>query len=213
MIVPRLKLPLPSCFELSFFPSSSHPILYVLSSDAVGAIQLNSSPITFNIGSGEFSNLASLADEIQELAMLGGKRDKKMSIPKNVIDVEQSSAAHAASVSSNDYLRWAAKTSLKDGAAKLLSWHLDRAIPFFRAASSDADVDYSKGHSIAFNQNLITNCILSTEVMIPIFSWNEQPRHAARLHTTRPSQTCTQILLHHAMHTQRSFHFFPERSH
>ena len=106
MIVPRLKLPLPSCFELSFFPSSSQPILYVLSSDAVGAIiaamqyrSLNNSPITFNIGSGEFSNLASLADEIQELAMLGGKRDKKMSIPKNVIDVEQSSAAHAASVS------------------------------------------------------------------------------------------------------------------
>jgi hypothetical protein len=129
-------------------------MFHILPSDSVGAIiaamqyrSLNNSPITFNIGSGEMSNLASLADEIQELAMLGGKHDRKMSISKHVIDVEQSSAAHAASVSSNDYLRWAAKTSLKDGAAKLLAWHLDRAMPFFRAASSDADVDYSNSQT------------------------------------------------------------------
>ena len=95
-------------------------IYYTL--DAVGAIitamqynPVDGSPTTFNIGSGEMSNLASLADGIQELADVEFHRTPT----KDVIDVEQSSAARAASLSSNDYLGWSATTSLKDGAASI----------------------------------------------------------------------------------------------
>ena len=69
-----------------------------------------------------------------------------MAKSKNAIDVERSSAARAASIASNDYLRWSATTSLKDGAAKLLAWHLDRALPYFppdSSASDEGEADYS----------------------------------------------------------------------
>ncbi len=135
-------------FELSDFVTFFSP-------DAVGAIiaamqyrSVNDSPTNFNIGSGEMSDLASLASEIQELVMPDHEYEKKTSISKNVIDVEQSRLAHAASLSSHEYLRWSAKTSFKVGAAKLLAWHLDRAMPFFRpVSSSDIDVDYSTSQS------------------------------------------------------------------
>ena len=140
-------------------------------SDAVGAIiaamqyrPVKNSPTTFNIGSGELSPLSLLSDELQELVKTTPPLDKKdegrgnnnsrkkkdsspSTISKNVIDVERSSAARAASLSSNDYLRWSAKTSLKDGAAKLLAWHLDRSLMFFPPASiSEGEVDYSLTH-------------------------------------------------------------------
>ncbi|KAL3826664.1 hypothetical protein ACHAXA_001187 [Cyclostephanos tholiformis] len=128
---------------------------FVFVDDAVDAIvsamqyrPVNKSPTTFNIGSGEMSDLASLTDEIQKLVIPDREYNKKTSISKNVIDVEQSRLAHAASLSSHDYLRWSAKTSFKVGAAKLLAWHLDRAMPFFRpVSSSDNEVDYSTSQS------------------------------------------------------------------
>ena len=106
---------------------------------------VNNSPTTFNIGSGERSPLSSLSDEIQELATVTpSSSSASMEKKKKIIDVEQSSAARAASVNSNDYLRWSATTSLKDGAAKLLAWHLERALPYFPPADSDeGEVDYS----------------------------------------------------------------------
>ena len=117
-------------------------------SDAIGAIiaamqyrSVQSSPTAFNIGSGEMSPLSSLSDEIQELASEkreGKEITKIMAKSKNVIDVERSSAARAASIASNDYLRWSATTSLKDGAAKLLAWHLDRAL---REGEADYSID------------------------------------------------------------------------
>jgi len=127
--------------------STSHSFHYIyITSDAVGAIitamqynPVDGSPTTFNIGSGEMSNLASLADGIQELADVEFHRAPT----KDVIDVEQSSAARAASLSSNDYLGWSATTSLKDGAAKLLAWHIDRALPFFPPSTDSEHVDYS----------------------------------------------------------------------
>jgi nucleoside-diphosphate-sugar epimerase len=144
--------------SLSYLQASLFSFLHFFSmapSDAVGAIitamqyrPVNDSPTTFNIGSGEMSDLASLADEIQELVIPHPESDKKTSLSKNVIDVEQSSLAHAASLSSHDYLRWSANTSIKDGAARLLAWHLDRAMSFFRpASSSDNEVDYSTSQS------------------------------------------------------------------
>ena len=137
---------------------SSHvalPLLYHHHSDAVGAIitamqykSVNNSPTTFNIGSGEMSNLATLAEGIQELAT--PKPDKREKAPaKNVIDVEESSAARQAISSSNDYLRWSTQTSLKDGAARLLAWHMDRALPFYPPSSSNEEVDYSTGQLVS----------------------------------------------------------------
>ena len=107
----------------------------------------NGSPTTFNIGSGETSTLQSLSDEIQWLATTAvgynGIKRRRLS-SKDVIDVERSSAARAASLPSKEYLRWSATTSLGDGAAKLLAWHLDRSLPFFPPASlSEGEVDYS----------------------------------------------------------------------
>ena len=111
-------------------------------------------PTTFNIGSGELSSLLSLSDEIEELAssMMDGSDDKRRtrkvtlehSQHKGVIDVERSSAARAAGLSSNNYLRWSAVTSMKEGAARLLAWHVDRALPFFPPATGEeGEVDYS----------------------------------------------------------------------
>ncbi|KAL7538596.1 hypothetical protein ACHAXR_008667, partial [Thalassiosira sp. AJA248-18] len=97
---------------------------------------VNNSPTTFNIGSGKMLPLSSLADEIQELARTTATNSKSTTTKNNiaekmkedVIDVERSSAAGAASLTSNDYLHWSASTSLKG--------HLDRALPFFPPASS-----------------------------------------------------------------------------
>ena len=110
---------------------------------------VDDSPTTFNIGSGEMVDLASLADEINDLVVPPEHENvKKTSISKNVIDVEQSRLAHAAGLLSHDYLRWSTKTSFKDGAAKLVAWHLDRAMQFFRpVSSSDDEVDYSISQS------------------------------------------------------------------
>eukprot|EP00579_Thalassiosira_antarctica_P015544 CAMPEP_0201947908 /NCGR_PEP_ID=MMETSP0903-20130614/55184_1 /ASSEMBLY_ACC=CAM_ASM_000552 /TAXON_ID=420261 /ORGANISM="Thalassiosira antarctica, Strain CCMP982" /LENGTH=920 /DNA_ID=CAMNT_0048491069 /DNA_START=75 /DNA_END=2834 /DNA_ORIENTATION=+ len=93
---------------------------YVFVEDAVGAIiaamqytAVQNSPTAFNIGSGEMSPLSSLSDEIQDLAYTSNDDHKETTLTKskNVIDVERSSAARAASLSSNDYLRWSATTS------------------------------------------------------------------------------------------------------
>lgn len=115
---------------------------FVYVEDAVGAIiaamqyrAVGNSPTTFNIGSGEMSTLSSLSEEVHNLSSNDNDVDEK-TLAKSVIDVEQSSAARSASLDSNEYLRWSASTSLKDGAAKLLSWHLDRALPFFPPAPS-----------------------------------------------------------------------------
>ena len=101
------------------------------------------SPTTFNIGSGEMHTLAAFADKIQQVA-LDDKRAMSRS-KKSVIDVELSNAASSASYTSSEYLGWSAKTTLKDGVAKLLAWHLDRALPFFPSStlSEDDEVDYS----------------------------------------------------------------------
>jgi len=101
------------------------------------------SPTTFNIGSGEMHTLAAFADKIQQVAF-DDKRATRRS-KKSVIDVELSNAASSASYTSSEYLGWSAKTTLKDGVAKLLAWHLDRALPFFPSStlSEDDEVDYS----------------------------------------------------------------------
>lgn len=131
-----------------------HFFIATLNPDAVGAIiaamqyrSVHNSPTTFNIGSGEMSSLSALSDEIQSLASAEGDRMELTTKSKRVIDVERSSAARAASLSSNDYLRWSAATSLKEGAAKLLAWHLDRALPQFPPdfSHSEWEVDYSTG--------------------------------------------------------------------
>lgn len=99
------------------------------------------SPTTFNIGSGEMNTLSAFADKIQQVAF-DDKRPKSPS--KSVIDVERSNAARSASYTSSEYLGWTAKTALKDGVAKLLAWHLDRALPFFPPSTlSHEEVDYS----------------------------------------------------------------------
>ena len=84
-------------------------------------------PTAFNIGSGEISPLSSLSEKIQDLAYTSNDQRKGTTLTKskNVIEVERWSAAHAASLSSNDYLHWLVTASLKDGAEKLLAWHLD----------------------------------------------------------------------------------------
>lgn len=131
---------------------------FVFVEDAVGAIiaamqyrPVHNSPTTFNIGSGELFPLSTLSDEIQDLSAADYDGRKEMS-RKNVIDVELSSAARAASLSSNDYLRWSATTSLKDGAAKLLAWHLDRALPYFpqrvMSVDDEGEVDYSSSPAL-----------------------------------------------------------------
>ncbi|KAL7549113.1 hypothetical protein ACHAWF_012383 [Thalassiosira exigua] len=111
------------------------------------------SPTTFNIGSGEASPLSSLADHVEAAATAwtndarGAPEvdDGDEEAPgKDVIDVERSSAARAAALAAENYLRWTASTSLADGAARLLAWHLDRALPFFPpATASEGEVDYS----------------------------------------------------------------------
>ena len=118
--------------------------------DAVGAIMaamqyraVEGSPTTFNIGSGEMNTLSAFADKIQEV-VFDDKRPTR-SAPKSVIDVERANAARSAGYSANEYLGWSAKTTLKDGVAKLLAWHLDRALPQFQSSTlSDDQVDYSK---------------------------------------------------------------------
>lgn len=180
-------------------------------SDAVGAIisamqykSVNNSPTTFNIGSGEMSTLSLLANELQELASPAGEAKSVSSISKNVIDVERSSAARAASRPSNDYLRWSAKTSLKDGAAKLLAWHLDRALSFFPPASlSDEEVDYSSVISTQNNEDesplptpLDGEGILSKRG-ISSCSIDKDPTCLRELHTSYPcsSECSTQSCL------------------
>jgi len=161
---PRLTCALSICLLISLKPTTFH---FHTLKDAVGAIiaamqyrAVDNSPTSFNIGSGEMSPLSSLSDEIQELVNMAAnennigndetfRKEFQRSSSKHVIDVERSSAARAASLSSNDYLRWEAKTSLKDGAAKLLAWHLDRALPFFPPASAtDNEVSYSWSHPL-----------------------------------------------------------------
>lgn len=117
--------------------------------DAVGAIMAamqyratEGSPTTFNIGSGEMNTLSAFADKIQEVSF-DGKRPT--SVSKSVIDVERANAARSAGYSANEYLGWSANTTLKDGVAKLLAWHLDRALPQFSSSTlSEDQVDYSE---------------------------------------------------------------------
>lgn len=103
------------------------------------------SPTTFNIGSGEMNTLSAFADKIQQVAFDDKRAMKNGASKKSVIDVERSNAARSASYTSNEYLGWSAKTTLKDGVAKLLAWHLDRALPFFPSStlSEEEEVDYS----------------------------------------------------------------------
>lgn len=90
------------------------------------------SPATFNIGSGDMSTLSSLSEEMEQLSSDGSVDfNAKNAVVKSVIDVEQSSAARTASLDSKEYLGWSSATSLQDGAARTLAWHLDRALPFF----------------------------------------------------------------------------------
>ena len=122
--------------------------------DAVGAIMaamqyraVQGSPTTFNIGSGEMNTLSAFADKIQQVAF-DDKRPNK-SVSKSVIDVERSNAARSAGFTSNEYLGWSAQTTLKDGVAKLLAWHLDRALPFFSSSTLDEEeVDYSESEGV-----------------------------------------------------------------
>lgn len=108
---------------------------FVFVEDAVSAIitamqykPTENSPTTFNIGSGEMS---SLSEAIETLVPDGARPPKTSGMIKSMIDVEQEDAARSAVSDSKEYLRWSAKTAMKDGAAKLLAWHLDRALPFF----------------------------------------------------------------------------------
>ena len=106
------------------------------------------SPTTFNIGSGEMNTLSAFADKIQQVAF-DDKRPNR-SASKSVIDVERSNAARSAGYTANEYLGWSASTTLKEGVAKLLAWHLDRALPFFPSSTlSDDEVDYSVREGIA----------------------------------------------------------------
>ena len=99
------------------------------------------SPTVFNIGSGESSTLSSFADDIEDLiegddrSQASDKRHRHHRHDKKVIDVEQSSAAQLAGITSGEYLGWAASTSIQDGAARMLAWHLDRAMPYFPSAN------------------------------------------------------------------------------
>ncbi|KAL7464977.1 hypothetical protein ACHAXS_009235 [Conticribra weissflogii] len=135
--------------EAGWSHAAHDPRDFVFVDDAVNAIiaamqyrSTGDSPITFNIGSGEMESLSSLSEEIQYLTSDdndAAKTDGKSSLSKSVIDVERSSAARSASLDSNEYLRWSATTSLPHGAAKLLAWHLDRALPFFPPAPKPED--------------------------------------------------------------------------
>lgn len=102
------------------------------------------SPTTFNIGSGETNTLSTFADKIEQVVSDGNQSGRAASKAKSVIDVERSNAARSASYTSNEYLGWSAKTSLKDGITKLMAWHLDRSLPSFPSSTlSDEEVDYS----------------------------------------------------------------------
>ena len=85
---------------------------------------------------------------MQDLAYTSSNKHKETTFArsKNVTDVEQLSPACATSLSSNGNFRWLATTSLNDGAAKLLVWHLDWALPYFltiNSTSEEGDVGYS----------------------------------------------------------------------
>jgi len=141
--------------ESGWLHASHHPRDFVFVEDAVGAIMAamqyravqGSHPTTFNIGSGEMNTLSAFADKIQQVAF-DDKRPNK-SVSKSVIDVERSNAARSAGFTSNEYLGWSAQTTLKDGVAKLLAWHLDRALPFFPSSTLDEEeVDYSESEGV-----------------------------------------------------------------
>ena len=92
------------------------------------------------------NTLSSFADKLEQAS-----QDKQpISAPKNVIDVERSNAANSASHTSNEYLGWSAETALKDGVAKLLAWHLDRALPMFPLSIlTEEEGDYSLNEGVA----------------------------------------------------------------
>ena len=108
---------------------------------------VQNSPTSFNIGSGELTPLSSLSNELRDLVYPSDNNDghHKDTKTKHVIDVDLSSAARATSSTARDFLRWSATTSLKNGAAQLLAWHLDRALPHFPQINPIAgeEVDYS----------------------------------------------------------------------
>ncbi|KAL3789343.1 hypothetical protein HJC23_006497 [Cyclotella cryptica] len=113
------------------------------------------SPAIFNIGSGDMSTLSSLAEEIDQLSNDGSVDfNGKHAVVKSVIDVEQSSAARSASLDSKEYLGWSSKTSLQDGAASTLAWHLDRALPFFPPSASDGEPRPLDGEDILSRRGL-----------------------------------------------------------
>ena len=107
--------------------------------DAVEAIisamqyrAVKDSPTIFHIGSGEMSTPSSLSEEIENLSSDESIYSSgKHTSAKNVIDVELSSAARSVSWASKEYLQWSSSTTMQEGAAKTLAWHLDRALPFF----------------------------------------------------------------------------------
>lgn len=110
----------------------------VVSLDAVGAIiaamqyrVVGDSPSSFSIGSGEMSTLSTLSSDIEDTSGDGMSAIGKHAFMKSVLDVELSSAARSASLDSKEYLQWSSTTTMQDGAAKTLAWHLDRALPFF----------------------------------------------------------------------------------
>jgi hypothetical protein len=132
--------------------------------DAVGAViaamqyrAVGDSPSTFNIGSGEMSTLSSLSDVIDQLSSVDGTvTSGKHTSAKSVIDVELSSAARYAALDSREYLQWSATTTLQDGAAKTLAWHLDRALPFFPPSD---DGSWPMDGEDILSRRGITNCL------------------------------------------------------
>jgi len=157
--------------EAGWLHAAHDPRDFVFVEDAVNAIiaamqysSTGNSPTTFNIGSGEMESLSSISDEIQYLTSDDStmiKTDGKSLLSKSVIDVEQSSAARSASLDSNEYLRWSATTSLQHGVAKLLAWHLDRALPFFPPAPKPDKPDEASEVALFVSKPLDGEDILS----------------------------------------------------
>jgi hypothetical protein len=113
------------------------------------------SPSTFGIGSGEMSHLSILAEEIEQLSSNGEDSNGKHSAAKSVIDVEQSNAARSASLDSKTYLQWSSTTSLQDGAAHLLAWHLDRALSFFPPSTSTDGPQPMDGEDVLSRRGIV----------------------------------------------------------
>jgi len=145
------------------------------------------SPTVFNIGSGESSTLASFADDIEDLtegddhSQASDKRHRHHRHDKKVIDVEHSSAAQLAGITSGEYLGWTASTSIQDGAAKMLAWHLDRAMPYFPSANvvGTSESDFSALETFYEDGTAVPRPIDSLGVLsrrgIPLCSSEDDP--------------------------------------